>query len=181
MKKIIGAIFFAFLCSTAFAQKESDFQTVLNNEKVGITGYSGAETNISVPKKIMGADVAIIEPGAFAHKQLTRVKLSDGITNIGKQAFMNNGLSEITIPKTVFLIGEEAFAHNSITTITINKDNITLDAKAFAGNPITKIVIGKEAAFDNTAFTPEFRQAYYANTRQAGTYTLVGGKWNYKN
>jgi hypothetical protein len=181
MKKILCAIVFASLCCAVFAQKETDFQAVSTaNGKIIITGYTGTDKSVSVPKKIMGADVTTIGPGAFANQQLTKIKLPDTIGGVSKQAFMNNSLTEVIIPKNVFFVEQEAFANNKITTVTINKDGITLDPRTFANNPITKIVIGKNASFDKTTFTPDFYQAYRANTLQAGTYTFANGKWTYK-
>lgn len=88
----------------------ADFAFVENGGSVTITGYTGSNTNVEVPKTIQGKPVTTIGENAFFNTGITSVKLPSSLRTIGKNAFHSCvGLTSITIPNGVTLIDNAAF------------------------------------------------------------------------
>lgn len=106
----------------SFALSYNGFSYEIQNEKVVITGYNGAETKLTIPAQIDSKSVIKIENNAFKdNKNLTSVTISEGIEDVGESAFENcTSLAIITLPKTVTHIGKNAIFN---TAYYNNKDN----------------------------------------------------------
>lgn len=124
-----------------------------------VSYYSGAATDIIIPKVLDGITVTGIWQEFFKNKGLTSVAFqSDSqLTRIHARAFQNNNLTEIKIPDSV----------------------VHIDVRAFYGNSITKITIGSGVVMEGDVFgdNNDFRNAYEASGSGAGTYLFVDGRW----
>ena len=150
----------------------SDFRyRVLNegtsDEGISIAGYSGEDTEITIPDEIDGIPVTEIGFAAFLGRaefteitlpeslkvinrlafcqcsSLTTINIPGNVETIGDNAFADcTSLEEIIIPASVKTIGMQAFSNTGITSITVPATVETIGDKAFAEN--TKL---KSAAF----------------------------------
>jgi hypothetical protein len=121
-----------FIAGSVFAQNESDFEIIVENNNVTIVGYSGNRNQLIIPREINGMPVTVIEERAFRSKGLTSVTLPDSVTEIGRQAFMQNYLTDVTIPNSIRTIGEQAFLNNRMTRINIPDSVDNVGELAFA-------------------------------------------------
>ena len=90
------------------AQIEYDFTyNIISGTEVEITGYTGSETEITIPGTIVDNGVEYT------------------VTKIADQAFLNSGIATVSIPNTVTAIGTEAFRGcDKLAEINI-PDNVT--------------------------------------------------------
>ncbi len=116
MKKIISAILAVIMLICAFslpsyALNYGSFSYEVVNNEVVITKYIGSNrTSITVPATIKEMPVVAIAEGAFkGNTELTLVKVSEGVRDIGASAFEDcTSLATITLPTTITHIGEKA-------------------------------------------------------------------------
>ena len=82
----------------------------LGDGTIEITGYSGTETEVTVPTTIDEKTVTSIGDFAFSNPNLTKVTLPSTITNIGNNAFRQcEKLESINLPEGLLTIGDSAF------------------------------------------------------------------------
>lgn len=83
----------------------------LKNGKIGISGYTGPDTEVVIPKTIDGYTVDYIEQFAFAENtDITKVVIPDTVTHINEEAFRNcSNLEEIVLPDSTVSIRASAF------------------------------------------------------------------------
>jgi len=114
---ILLTLAFTMLCGgctgiTEIREGESgDFSYVVYvGDTVGITGYNGDATEVTVPSEIEGLPVTTIDVWAFSdNATVKKVILPDGITNIRGSAFENcTALESISIPDSVAYLGSSA-------------------------------------------------------------------------
>lgn len=116
MKRTISIIIavIMLICSfslPSFALNYGSFSYEVVNDEVVITKYIGTgRTSITVPATIKEMPVVAIGEGAFkGNTELTLVKVSEGVKDIGTSAFENcTSLATITLPTTITHIGEKA-------------------------------------------------------------------------
>jgi len=97
--------------ATGIDENGFTWETV-DGEFYTITGYSGSDTNITIPSSIDGHVVTKIGDNAFKDKALTSVIIPNTVTSIGNFAFYyNTSLLSVTIPNSVTSIGDSAFAY----------------------------------------------------------------------
>ncbi len=116
MKKVISVIvaIIILLCSVSvlsYALNYGSFSYEIVDDEVVITKYTGSNrTSITVPATIKEMPVVAICEGAFkGNTELTSVKVSEGIKDIGVSAFENcTSLATISLPTTITHIGEKA-------------------------------------------------------------------------
>lgn len=130
MKKVISilvtiAIIMCVFASAlpSFALNYGSFSYEIVNDEVVITKYIGTNrTSITVPATIKEMPVVAICEGAFkGNTELTSVKVSEGIRDIGASAFENcTSLATITLPETVIHIGEKAIYNTAYYNNTAN-------------------------------------------------------------
>ncbi len=85
--------------------------------------YTGSDVNVTIPSKINGKSVVLIDNFAFAdHKELKSVVIPDTVTKIGYAAFQNcENLDSVSIPDSVTVISRDAFDNTKIANDTKGK------------------------------------------------------------
>ncbi len=116
MKKAVSIIvtIIMLICSLSlpsYALNYGSFSYEVVNDEVVITKYIGSNrTSITVPATINEMPVVAIAEGAFkGNTELTLVKVSEGVRDVGASAFEDcTSLATITLPTTITHIGEKA-------------------------------------------------------------------------
>lgn len=125
-----------------------------------IVGYSGSNTDVTIPGEIDGVTVTKIGAWAFSgsnnHTHITSVKIPESVTSIGICAFeWCNDLKIVNIPQNVKIIEDSTFAGcTQLTSITIPNGVTKIDQVAFTGcTSLTNITIPNSVTFiGNIAF-----------------------------
>jgi hypothetical protein len=187
-----------------FGQNTEDFTLTQNKEgTVVITGYRGAEKEITIPSSINGIDVTAIGhkafrnmaltsvtlPGtitfigtlAFADNELTEIALPPGLKEIGISAFADNKLTNVAIPDSVSALRFAAFSRNPINSVTIPRGLGAIQPKVFLRNELAEITIGTGAEIYIQNFELGFINYYASRDKQAGTYVKNDGVWRVEN
>jgi hypothetical protein len=141
-----------------------------------LTGYRGGNASIAIPW-----GVTQINDSVFGNKGLVSVILPSSVLIIGQQAFIDNRLTSVIIPDGVTSIGDSAFRNNRLTSVYI-PDDVTIRRSAFYDNgSLRNVTIGANVRIEDwSSFSGSFNNAYYDNSRRAGTYTYDNGSsWNY--
>ena len=145
----------------------SYFEYTISNGEVTITGFSGREQDIVIPRKIEGYPVTIIGDRVFQnYYELTSATIPDSVTIIGKYAFrdcyalesvtIGNGvttigdyafydcrcLTNVTIPDSVTIIGEYAFYWcENLASVKIGNSVTTIGESAFGSSSLTSVTL----------------------------------------
>ncbi len=124
--------------------------SLLNNGTYEVTGYTGTDTAVVIPRthKQDGIRTVVASIGEHAFhncSSLTSIKIPDSVTSIGNWAFMSSSLTSIKIPDSVTSIGEQAFfTCHSLTSVTIGNGVTSIGAWAFYNcSSLTSIIIPK--------------------------------------
>lgn len=94
------------------APSSTDFDvTVLPDGSCAITAWKGSGTSVTIPAKINGHTVTVIEDNIFLdNKTLTSVTLPKSLTTLGDYAFANcEGITAITLPDRLTELSTHAF------------------------------------------------------------------------
>ena len=104
-----------------------DISYAVNGGAVTITGYTGTNSFLSIPKAISNMPVTQIGTNAFLNRShLTSVVLPETLTDIHIDAFCGcTRLSNITIPSKVVYISHGAFYSNTSLTHIDIPDSVT--------------------------------------------------------
>ncbi|MCL1857665.1 MAG: leucine-rich repeat protein [Oscillospiraceae bacterium] len=138
----------------------SSFTTrIINGTYCAITGYTGSDTVIIIPKEINGYIVQSIDNNAFQNKttltsvvlpstleimgsnvfsgctNLSYIGFNDGLETIGNNAFTNcRSLTIVQLPNTVKTIGSSIFSGcTGLTTVSLPNTLTTIESYAFSG------------------------------------------------
>jgi hypothetical protein len=104
------------------ARAQFDYTT--NNGTIAITGYTGSNSDVTIPSSITGLPVTSIGNAAFTvYPSLTSIIIPDSVTSIGQGAFTGCGLTNVTIPNSITNIGSFAFEMSGLTNITVDPLN----------------------------------------------------------
>ena len=106
---IFVAVLFVGFVFSVFGQNVSDFNYVVQDKKITITGYNGSSTTVTIPASIYGWPVVAIGDNAFKYKKLTSVTIPNSVTSIGGGAFSSNQLTSVTIPNSVAIFSSTVF------------------------------------------------------------------------
>lgn len=91
---------------------DADFSFSVSGGSAEITGYTGVETDISIPAVLGGAPVTSLSMSTFKRKGITSVIFPDSITNIGGYAFQYNHLTAVDLPDNLKTIDWSVFENN---------------------------------------------------------------------
>ena len=110
---------FLFAFGTALADSEGDYTYRIKNDGAVITGYTGSDTEITIPSFIAGYPVTEIDFYAFGNKDnIVSVVFPEGVTTIHDFAFDTcANLREISLPASIQSIHVEAFIDSCIQTV----------------------------------------------------------------
>lgn len=100
-----------FLAIAPAAQSQDFTYDIVGGTSVTIAGYTGLDTEVSIPATIAGLPVTVIGDRAFYEQSaLTSITIPNGVTSIELLAFSYcTGLASITIPNSVSSIEGYAF------------------------------------------------------------------------
>ena len=95
-----------------------NFTYTLTEDGARITGYTGSDTEITIPSEIDGRPVTRIGDAAFEnYSELVSVAIPKTVNVIEDRAFYNcSSLTSITIPESVISIGDQTFTDCSSLT-----------------------------------------------------------------
>lgn len=135
---------------------ELDYKMI--NGEITITGYSGKNMDLVIPKTIESYPVTRIGKSAFSdHEYLNSVIIPDGVVAIDNAAFYNcDELTRVELPESLVTIGDSAFKDCSgLTDITIPNGVVTIGDRAFSScDGLTSIVIPDSVtSIGNNAFS----------------------------
>ncbi|MBQ9832331.1 MAG: leucine-rich repeat protein [Clostridia bacterium] len=121
---------------------------------IGIKGYRGENTALSVPSGINGVAVTTIDAGAFENLEgIVSIVIPDSVTSIGANAFAYcTSLYEVTVGKGVTAIGDRAFdGCNSLAAIYVAEGNnsYSSDGGALYDASKTKLILFPDAYTGN--------------------------------
>lgn len=86
------------------------FLYTVENGTATITGYTGSDSQLTLPSSIDGYAVTAIADDAFTSDSLESITIPEGVTKIGWFAFKDcDALKSVTVPKSVESIGYAAF------------------------------------------------------------------------
>lgn len=149
-----------------------------------ITGYTGEDIDIVIPKRINGLEVLKIGFNTFNDKNLESVIIPDTVTTIGTQAFMdnnlqslylpdsvvqisygafqNNILKEVRLPNNIAVIGRQAFNRNHLESVVIPDSVVTIGVSSFGNNRLLSVILGAGVAtIDTGAFNSNNIESIY--------------------
>ncbi|MBD9055729.1 MAG: leucine-rich repeat domain-containing protein [Eubacterium ventriosum] len=116
-----------------YGDNGNDWIVKSTSNRCWIVEYVGTDTDVVIPEKICGKPVVGFESSAFSYnKNITSVKIADGITSIVRDAFYGcDNLTNVVIPDSVTSIGTDAFWYCSLKSLTIPSSVTSIGNEAF--------------------------------------------------
>lgn len=112
------------------------------------TGVSlGAFSHWNIDSVVFGNKLNVIGRESFIYNNLTAVKITKSVKEIGEKAFMNNLIERLFFCKGVDLkLGAYAFSNNNLKEVYIPSTIISIDKGCFSGNiDLTKVSFDKNS------------------------------------
>ena len=149
------------------------------NMEAAITGYTGSETEVTIPSEINGVPVTSVgnpnNSGPFSsaglfnmNPAIKSVVIPEGVKSIAPGAFTNlTGLEQVTIPDSVTVIGDEAFAGCVNLNTVIMGDGVKYigeDAFLLIPDDAYKAYLEQEAAY--MAMEAEYIEPYIESNKE---------------
>ena len=134
--------------------------------------------HVSIPRKIAGCPVTVIDAGAFRGAPMTSVDIPDTVTKIEYAAFHDcSNLESITIPRSVLNIGYEAFyGCCKVKTITIESARTELGTGAFSTDGLKELIFPAGSRIGGSSFT--YSHGYVCRCTGEGDYPpSIGTSW----
>ncbi len=152
------------------------YRTAANNEEItewdldmGVTAtlYGDCSLVLSGEGEIPDYSTKVLPPWYNARGSITRVKIEDGITEVGNRAFYGfSAITDLSIPDSVTSIGYDSFHNNGVLTkVEIGKGIRSIGKRAFAGcQELEKVLIDNYQLFVEIAADAfvEFTEITYA-------------------
>ena len=157
-------------CTVTVSDPYADFSFILSGNGYALTGYSGTDTEVTVPAEYMGKAVTIINSSAFYDCSfITKISLPNTIKEIGNSAFGYctalktieipactrildsvfigcTSLEEVTLPDGLISIGNNLFTNcNSLNKVTILSGNVARYTFADCAN-LKEIFVGENVS-----------------------------------
>ena len=127
----IGDLSYSYIYST--------FQTPgAHTQTLAVVGYSGNETEITIPEEINGIPVIGIDDEAFKNNNtIKKITLPDSMYYFGNSVFENSSLESINIPESLRIIPKNTFTDcTNLKDVKFHDNIIAADASAFSGTSI---------------------------------------------
>lgn len=107
-----------------------------------VTGYTGTDKDIVIPKTIEGYKVSRIAAKAFAGSELQSVDIQAEITSLSESAFECSTVQRVVLPNTLKDIGARAFYQcRSLTTINFCEGLQKIGSEAFSATQLGDITL----------------------------------------
>ena len=157
-------------CTVTVSDPYADFSFIISGNGYALTGYSGTDTEVTVPAEYMGKAVTIINSSAFYDCSfITKISLPNTIKEIGNSAFGYctalktieipactrildsvfigcTSLEEVTLPDGLISIGNNLFTNcNSLNKVTILSGNVARYTFADCAN-LKEIFVGENVS-----------------------------------
>ena len=157
-------------CTVTVIDPYADFSFTLSGNGYTLTGYSGTDTEVTVPAEYRDKAVTIINGSAFYDCSfIKKITLPDTIKEIGSSAFGYctslqtieipactrilgsvfigcTSLREVTLPDGLISIGNNLFTNcNSLKKVTILSGNVARYTFAYCAN-LSEIVLGENVS-----------------------------------
>jgi LysM repeat protein len=150
--------------ATATPRATGDYEYEIKTDPEGseyviITGYTGTNTELSIPDTLDGRPVREIGERAFYLKSLNNVIIPDSVTSLGDWSFYGNYLKSVVIGKEVKVIGRSSFDSNLLEDVIIPDSVTNIGDGAFRNNRLKSVQIGNSVerigaqAFANNQLT----------------------------
>lgn len=142
--------------------------SVLGDGTVEITGYTGAETKVTIPEQLDGKMVSSIGNSAFAGRGLIELNALS-VVKVGNYAFSEcKGLKTATFGAGLTSIGEYAFYKSGIQKLNLSGDSKIkrIENYAFAYSGLTELNIPSVKEIGDWAFSW---------CKQLGNFAIVEG------
>jgi uncharacterized membrane protein YqiK len=167
--------------------------SILEDNSLEITGYTGKEKNLVIPGEIGGARVKAIGPGAFRQKitagVITSVVIPDTVETIGVVAFSNmlkedtkprkSKLASLTLGAGLKEIGEQAFLGNTALKTVVFKSSPALGKNVFTFCGLTSVTLPSGMA-NVEGIEAQLAADYKDAGSSAGVYVKARKRWSKK-
>jgi len=168
------------LLLTLSGAAQAQFNYVVTNGTITITGYTDPGGAVNIPDTVSGYPVTVIWDNAFFNcGTLTSVTIPGSVISIGGRAFDNcSSLSRLTIGNSVTSIGDCAFSGcSSLASVTIPNSVTVIGYSAFSGcSSLFAITVdalnNAYSAVDGVLFDKSRSTLIQCSGGKAGSYTI---------
>ena len=165
----LGHNYFNGVC--AICGESQDWIYEVHSNAVTLKGYTGTETELTIPGTFEGFPVTRIDDGVFSNNsQLIKVRISEGVKYIGNSVFYKcSNLKSIDLPNSLEKIDEYAFyGCEKLTNIMLPKSLSFIGEKAFCScKELTEIDIPDSVT--------DMRSGAFANCKNLKQATIGNG------
>lgn len=129
---------------TEIKQRRNWKYSVAEDGTAVLRGYLGKEKVTATPQTIDGYEVRYIANEAFSTGNMSELRISEGVREIGERAFWNNhNIKTVVLPESLEVIGKEAFSTSSLEKINIPSNVKTITEKTFSDSTLKNINIAE--------------------------------------
>ncbi len=156
----ISAVFLFCIPLTVFAAEGNTGTTPdgfsweeLGDGTLAITGYTGSETDLTIPGSIDGKSVTSIgvqeHAGSLNGQAFTNVNIPDGVVRICASAFQDcTSLASVRFPGSVQYIDFLAFSGcSSLASLSLPAELLSIGQNTFAGTGISEVTVPEKANY----------------------------------
>jgi len=161
-----------------------DFQYSIEDGYAVLTGYTGKDPDIKIPKEYDGIPVQIIGESAFAQKNIKSVRIPDTVKIIRDHAFESCGqLETVELPYGLVSIGDYAFRGCGVKHLNIPDSVLQMGEYCFSGcSHLSQIILSKKLSTIRTGcfeFCSSLEDIYFpasVTAIETGAFTGSGVK-----
>lgn len=108
---------------------------------IEITGYTGSEKELVIPKEIDGQPVVSVWNETFLNNTLDAIYFPDGFRWLRHKAFQDGTLKQLYLPDTILRTDTNTLRGNQLTRVTMPKNLKRLAAHSFSNNNLIAITL----------------------------------------